>query len=364
MRIIERYIIKEVIKSFLACLFIFVFLYIIIDIFSHLDEILKQRLNYSYLVSYYSYFLPLIFVQVSPFSLLLAVLYTLGKLNRDNEITAMRSLGLSIYQITKGLLFLGVIVALLTFWINDRFVPVAFFKIQNMKMNLEKEKTPQKENEVINNFSMYGLKNRLYFVNRFYPKEKILEGITILEHDKNQNITKKIVANRGVYENGAWVFYQSLTYNYDQNGQIKGEPTYFDQELMNIPETSEDFLRQRQNPEYMNIAQLKDYLFKLSRSGATGAIRKLKVDLYYRFTKPLTAPLLILLAIPFAFMLKKKASGISSLAVAMMVGFLYYTLDAVSIAMGYEGILMPVLAVSLSHVIIILLSFKLIRHLP
>ena len=71
MRILDRYILKSVLSIFLLCFAVFFFLYIIIDLFSHLDEILKNSVQPRLLIQYYSAFLPVILTQVSPISCLL-----------------------------------------------------------------------------------------------------------------------------------------------------------------------------------------------------------------------------------------------------------------------------------------------------
>lgn len=366
MRILDRYILKNVISLFFTCLFTFLSLYIISDVFTNLSDILKHHVNPKVLAQYYLSFLPIIFVQVTPFSCLLSVLYTFGKLNRNNEIIAMRSSGLSIYQITKTVIIFGVVTSVFVFWINDRFVPRSLVTTENIRiqMSSQNKKVEPKETESINNLSMYGMKNRLFFVTKFSLATNSMEGITILEHDEHQNIVKKIVANKGVYKDGLWRFYQCITYDFDENSQIKNEPRFLDEEVMSIPETPREFLNQRQRPEYMTIAQIDDYIWKLSRSGATGVIRKLKVDLYQKYTMPLTAIIIILLAIPFSLKMKKRATGLSSLGLSIMVGFLYYVANAISVALGYAGILMPLLAVSLSHIIVFMFSIYLIDTLP
>jgi lipopolysaccharide export system permease protein len=211
---------------------------------------------------------------------------------------------------------------------------------------------------------MYGLKNRLYFVNKFSLATNTMEGIVILEHDEQQNIIKKIVASKGTYQDGFWRFYQSITYEFDENNRIKKEPQYFDEEIMTIPESPQGFLSQRQRPDFMNIAQLDDYIWRLSRSGAIGITRKLKVDLYQRFTTPLTSAIIILLGIPFAVRMKKRATGLSSIGISIMLGFLYYVLNAVSIALGNAGVFAPFLAATFAHLIAITVSLYLINNLP
>lgn len=366
MRILDRYIIKSVLAIFLACLFIFLFLYIIIDIFSYLEDILKHQVSIPTLIQYYLSYLPMIFVQVVPFCCLLATLYTFAKLNRDNEIIAMRASGLSIFGITKTVIIFGFIISMIVFWVNDRFVPMSLSLNEKIKYEMENKskKGQEKQKETISNLSMYGLGNRLFFVNKFSPGINTMEGIIILEQDEHQNITKKIVANKGVYKDNGWVFYQSISYDFDINGQMKDELRYSDEEIMPIPESPAEFLTQRQHPDVMTIAQLNDYIWKLSRSGATTVVRNLKVDLYQRYTSALLSLIIILLGIPFSLKIKRRATGISSLGISIMLAFLYYVVNAISIALGKSGILMPILAVSLSHILALSVSFYLLLALP
>lgn len=137
MRILDRYILKSAILIFLTCLLTFLFLYIIIDVFSHLEEILREKIALGILKQYYLSYLPIIFVQVAPIACLLATIYTFGKLNRDNEIIAMRSSGLSIWQITKTIIIFGAIVSVFVFWANERLVPASLSLNEKIKVQME-----------------------------------------------------------------------------------------------------------------------------------------------------------------------------------------------------------------------------------
>ncbi|MFC1804383.1 LptF/LptG family permease [Candidatus Omnitrophota bacterium] len=367
MRILDRYIFRSALNLFIGCLLVFLFLYIIIDIFSHLDEILKQQVDLQTLLRYYLGYIPIIFVQVAPVACLLATLYTFGRMNHNNEIIAMRSSGLSIFQITKTIIIFGIVVSVLTFWVNDKFVPSSLQLTEEIKEQMEagkKRKKAKKEERVVDNLCIYGLKNRLFYINKFYVDSERMEGVIVLEHDQEQNITKKVVANKGVYKEGLWRFYQSITYDFDSNGQVIGEPWYLEEEIMAIPETPRDFINQRQRPDFMTINELDDYIWKLSKSGALTVIRNLKVDLYHRFTSPFTSAIIILLGIPFALKMKKRATGLSSVGIAMFVGFVYYVFSAVGIALGKSGILFPALSASLSHILALSASIYLIHSLP
>jgi len=340
-------------------------MYVIIDVLSRLEDILKLQIHYTLLIQFYLTNLPIMFVQVAPFACLLSTLYTFSKLNHNNELIAMRASGLSIFYITKTAIIFGVMISLFVFWINDHLAPQAMLETKKIQIKMEEGKKGKKEKvESLTNLSMYGSKNRLFFINRFYPSTKTMEGIIILEQDEEQNLIRKIVANKGVYEDGIWKFYQSITYNFDRNGQIIEEPLYLEEEIMTIPETPNDFLAQRQRPEYMTINQLDNYIWKLSRSGATTVLRNLKIDLYQKFTSPFSSLIIILLGIPFSLMMQKRATGLSSIGISIIVGFLYYILDAVCVAIGRGGVLPPFLAASSAHIIALAFSISLINRLP
>lgn len=366
MRILDRYILKSILLIFISCIFVFLFLYIIIDVLSNLDDILKHQTTLILLARYYLSYLPVMFVQVSPFACLLSTVYTFGRLNHNNEIIAMRSSGLSIFRIARDALIFGLFISLAVFWVSDRFVPSSLVENQKLKIQMDEGLTRNKlkKIETITNLSMYGLRNRLFFINKFSPATKTMEGITILEHDQNQNLVKKIIATKGVYQDGLWRFFQSITYSFDQNGQVIDEPLYLEEEIMDIPETPEVMAALRQKPEQMTIRQMQDYIWRLSKSGATGVIRNLKVDLYQRFCSPFTSIIIILLGIPFSLMMRKRATGMSAIGVSIIVGFLYYVLDAVCLAIGKSGLLTPALSASLSHLIVLSSSLYLIAKLP
>ena len=368
MRILDRYILKSILSIFFVCLFTFLFLYIVVDIFSYLEDIIKQHVGIHALIMYYIGYLPIVFVQVAPFSCLLATLYTFAKFNRDNEIIAMRASGLSIIRVSKTVIVFGLLVSAVVFWASDKLVPSAMTLNQKLKYDMadksKKEREAARQQGTVMNLAMYGMNNRLFFINKFEPPKKAIEGIIILEQDEHQNITRKIVANTGVYKDGNWVFYQCITYNFDKSGQVKGEPEYFDEQLMPIPETPADFLSQKQSPEFMTIKQVKNYLGKLSKSGATTVVRRLKVDLYQRYFSPLLSFVIVLLGIPFSLKMHRRATGLSSIGISILLGFFYYVLNAVCIAFGKSGLLPPLASASLSHIIAFSTAVYFIHALP
>jgi lipopolysaccharide export system permease protein len=304
-------------------------------------------------------------VQVVPVACLLTTLYTFGILNRNNEIIAMRAAGLSVLQITKTIIVLGLLVSIFVFWLNDRITPRALLSTEKIKRQLQMEEKKSKEKVpfIINNVYVLGLRNRLFAIDRFYPNTKTIEGITILEQDQGHNVIKKTFAEKGAYKNGIWIFYNSTTYNY-KGKELTQQSEYREEEIMAIPETPEELLNQRQNPDFMDIKELDDYIWKLTKSGAVSVVQNFKVDFYARFFSPFTNIIIVLLGIPFALKMKKRATGLAAVGLSIIVAFLYFVLNAVSIAIGKNGILTPILAASLSHLIMLVFALLMIADLP
>ncbi|MCX7927659.1 MAG: LptF/LptG family permease [Candidatus Omnitrophica bacterium] len=366
MRILDRYISNFFLKMFFLCVSVFLFLFIIVDLFSHLELILENKLGWAILKHYYISLLPTVFIQVSPFACLLATLYTFAKMNNDNEITAMRASGLSVFDITRTTIIFGFILTIFVFWLNDRVAPAFRYKNSIIKETMENAK-PNKESlqeEILNNLAVYGRQNRLFYIKKFNLSNNQMFDIIILEHDNNQNIVKKIVATKGIYNDNVWKFFQCITYQYSEDGQLKESPKYSEEEIVPFPETPQDFILQRQNPSFMNVAQLEDYIWRLSKSGATAAARNFQVDYYDRFTMPLANLIIILLGIPFALRIRKKAPGLSAFGVSLILGFFYYILSAICLALGKAGIISPIFATTASHSIMLIISLYLLSTLP
>jgi len=348
MRIIDRYINNSILKVFIATIFIFCFLYVIIELTSTLDEIIDRKIPAKVLVEYYASFLPIIFTQTAPFACLISVMFVFTGLNNGNEIIVLRSSGQNFWQITKSAVYLGLIVSMVMFFVNERLVPQATErtkKIRNDHMILETDRL-RKKKEKIKNLTFYGLKNRLYFIDSFSVHNNELEGVNIIEYDEYQNIKQKIVALTGKWTGIGWKFYQCQITTYkitDISTPIKIR--VYKEKLMDIEENPDEFLRYRLNVNSMNIRQLKSYINRFSKSGATKAINNLRVDLHQKIAHPFGTFVIVLLGLPFALMVKsRKGATFSSIGLSLGIGFIFYVANAVALAFGKGDLLPPILS--------------------
>ena len=345
MRIVDRHIVIPIVKTFLSAILVFCCLYILIDVASNLNEIIGRKVPFVILAKYYLSFFPIIIVQTSTIACLIAVLLTFSHLNNNNEIIVLRTCGMNFWRIARPAIFFGLVVSAVIFWVNERFVPQATFASNEIREEniILKTDTERKKQEKIKNLTFYGLKNRLYFIDSFDPNTYDLEGITILGQDDNQNMREKIVALKGRWTGIAWklLHCQMTSFNPPDTTTLEAVK-YYEEKLMDIKETPQDFLKQRLDVNSMNIRQLHDYIVRFSRSGAAKALNNLRVDLHQKIAFPFGNIVIILAGLPLALMTgRRKGLTFTSLGIAIAIGFLFYVVNAVGLALGKGGLLFP-----------------------
>ncbi len=365
MRILDNYINKSIITIFVTTIILFCFLYVLIDITGILDEIIDREVPLAILAQYYISFFPIILAQSSSMACLIATLFTFSRLNNNNEVIVMRSSGLNFWQITRPALIFGILISVCIFWVNENYVPQANAKakeIWDANMMLESDRAKKKKE--IKNLTFYGLKNRLYFIDSFNPKDNTLNGITIIEYGEDQNIKQKIVALKGTWTGLAWKFYQCQITNYkDADTASPLKIVIYEEKLMDIKETPKDFMKQRIDVASMNIKELQQYIERFANSGAAKAINNLKVDVHQKIAFPFGNFIIVLVGLPFALMVKsRKRSTLTSLGIAIAIGFLFYVANAVALAFGKSGLLPPVLSAWIAPMLFTGLAIILIEN--
>src|SRR5437868_8754385 len=123
MRLLDRYLLRELLGPFIYCLCGFLILLIFGDLMSDLSDFQRKKLLLSDIAEYYFFSTPELLVQVVPIALLLALLYALTNHSRHNEITAIRAAGISLWRLCLPYLAVGFAASLGLFALNELWVP-------------------------------------------------------------------------------------------------------------------------------------------------------------------------------------------------------------------------------------------------
>jgi len=360
MRIIDRYILKYFIPSFLWCLVMFLFLYVIIDFFGHIDEIIRERVPFTMLAYYYLTFVPLIFVQTSTIAMLLANIYNLSKHNRHNEIVAMKAGGINIWSALRPILFIGLLVSVLVFLVGDKVASKSARISAGIKEELiDKKKRPEKR--IMHNVAVYGSKNRIIYARTFDARENKLRDIVVHEHDRRQNLTRKISAPEATFLKGSWLFSNALISRLDNQGKLIGDPEFRKKVTIDIAESPSDFAKRAWRAEFMSYKELKKYV-RLFEGGARNTLNRLRVELYYKISFPLTSLIIVLIGAPFALQIKR-GGALAGIGVGIIISLIYYAFSAIAMALGKARVLPPLVAAWLGNIVFGVFGFIRIQKL-
>ncbi len=360
MKIIDRYMVKGFLSPFAWCLFIFTIMAIIIDIFSFIEDVVKYKIPGSSLAAFYVYYSPTIILQVTPMAALLSTIFVLSNLNKNNEIIAMKSSGISLWRIISPIIILGFIISIISFIISDRIVPISS-KVASMIRHeeLEKEKRKNNPQKIVENVAVYGAGNKIVFARLYDTEKKLLTDVIIHEHDKSENLVSKITAQNGVWTGSSWKFYKVIMWKIDNTGKILSEPAFYAEKIIPLKERPGDFAYKEWHSEYMSYAELKSYINNF-RGTSTRLVRGLLVDLYQKASFPLITLIIILIGAPFA-LITTRGGVMIGVGMSIAIGLLYYACIAISIAFGKAGMLPPFASAWIGNVVFGIIGIYLIN---
>jgi lipopolysaccharide export system permease protein len=108
LKLIDRQLVRSYVKSYFVCLVSLIALYIVIDLFNNIDEFLQHGRTFvqavGHIASYYGYMSTLIFDRLSEAIVLLAAMFTVAWLQRNNELLPQLSAGVSTRRVVRPVL--------------------------------------------------------------------------------------------------------------------------------------------------------------------------------------------------------------------------------------------------------------------
>ncbi|MBD3264944.1 MAG: LptF/LptG family permease [Candidatus Omnitrophica bacterium] len=342
MRIIDKYILKNICFSYMFILVVFIGLYFIIDIFSNLSDILRTRPEIKTLLEYYIYSLPLIILRISSFSLLISILYVLGEMNKNNEIISMRTLGLNLAKIAFPVIFFSLCVSISLLFLQENILIHSQKKVQDLKETFSGDSL-EKMSEEENLAFVYN--NTIFFVEKLLPREKIMQNTIIFRKDKEHNVSEKIIYKRIVFRDGEWIGQNGISYTLNEEGNITGNPQTWEEKKIEMDYSPKELvLKKSIFLQYSSLSTLREEIDRLQKTNSTKLLSNLVIDYHHKLAEPFSGLFLVIGVLPLALEIKKRKVALSSLGAGFIFGFLYYLLSSLSIALGKSGLILPALS--------------------
>ncbi|MCM8812415.1 MAG: LptF/LptG family permease [Candidatus Omnitrophica bacterium] len=360
MKLITHYILEEFFKALLGCFLVFISLFWIIDLFEHLDEITHAKVPLFVLCDYYFSLTPHICVQISPILLMLAAMITLNAMSRHNEIIALKAGGVNLWRIFSLFLVSGALFAGANFAVNELVMPESYLHAQNLKEEYFQPGGARRIAQVLKNITLFGSQNRIYIIKSYDPLRQRMENVTISESDDTNRPVRRIFAQKAQWIEGYWIFYNCIESEFDREGNLRSEPLRYVEKVYPLDETPRDFTRATVHPELINYWQLKKFIRRLAHTGIS--TQKEQVVLANKIAFPAANFILLFFAFPFALTRVRAAGTLKGISISLIICFLYWGANALSLSLGKIGLLPPLAAAWLPNLLfggigLVLVSF-------
>ena len=343
MRILSLYISREFLKLFFFLVICFISIYTIFDFIEKVDNFQEANVDTGIMITFFFLQMPEIASLLMPLAVLLATLLTLGLMAKRNEIVAVKASGINLFRLSLPIVLLSITLALGATLINETVLPQTKARtnyIWNQLVENRPGRFYHKEN------FWYKGQNSIYRIGKFDPAGQTLDRVIYHRFDQLFNMILRVDAEKAVYKQGRWTFYNGLWQEALPNGGFSATP--FKEHRVDLPETPQDFSSLAKPSNEMGFAELARFVRKVELEGYDSL--RYRVDLQAKISFPFVCLIMALWGIALALFKEKGrflAQGII-LGFGVALGY-WVSFSYVRSIFGYSGVLPPLLAVWLPN---------------
>ncbi len=339
-RLMDLYLLRRFFWYFVLLMGAFVFLFEAFTFFELLDDIARHHVAFLTVVDYFGSLTPYLLYQLAPLAALVATLVTVGVMSKNNEIVACKASGISLYRLAGPLLLAGIVLASMMILVDDTYLPYANQR-QDALRNQIKGRPPQTYRQPER--WIFGENAKIYNYDLFDPNQSLFGGLSVVEIDPTTfQVQRRVFASRAQWSEtqNLWVLESGWVRDF-ADGVIKRYERFNVKDLPELTEPPSYFHREVRQAFQMNWSELRRYIDGLHRAGFD--VATLTVQMHRKLAFPLIAPISMLLAFPFAFLVGTRGA-VGGVAIGVAIGILYWLGAELLTAMGGVGQLPPLLA--------------------
>jgi lipopolysaccharide export system permease protein len=372
---IDRYILRQFVQTFFFAIIAFVAIYITVNLMENLDDFFDRNVSNDIIIKYYIYRIPDIVQLVVPIAMLLASLFTIGRLDQSNELTAIRSSGRSMRRLAVPLLSFGLIMSFVMVYFNGWVVPVTnkeYYAIDRKYLgrnliggqhNVFLRLSPSL-NLLMEYFDPTTGEARRVSMERFDTAAPVvvadISGRTATELQQSSDtahvikITERVDATTMRYDSVSktWILLDGVARNFDDPNAVV-TTKFTERELPGLPVTPEELNLSQQNIYELTLAEHRSRIRQETLSGRD--LTKFWIDYYSRIAFPFSALIVIFFGIPFSNAQRKGGAAVT-IAVTGLISAIYLILTEVSKAFTYGLELPPALTAWMANLVFLVVG--------
>ncbi len=350
--ILYRYIIREMLPPFLLNVIFLTFIFLLSRILEITNLIVNYKIGLAPVFRMIIYTMPYFLAYVIPMSVMLAVLLTFLRMSGDNEITALKASGVSLYQMLPPVLTFCLAGCLLTAFMSVYGLPWGRLALKELtfKVIVSNVDIGLKEREFNNSF-----KRVMLYINKVDIKTRTLIDVFIEDYrSKDHSIT--VVAPRGrIFSDPEKTAFRLSLYNgainqVDLKSKSVNTVRFETYDInLNLRESVTGDIEGPKDEKEMTLAELRQYLEEVPE----------KDDRYYttlmefhkKFSIPFACIPMGLLAIPLGVR-SRIARRSYGLALGLIFFLFYYLLLSVGLVFGETGQYPPIIGMWVPNLVI------------
>ncbi len=339
MRILDRYILREYLRTFLLGLLFFVGLVIIVRLFDkELGRLLSGNMPFTDWLRLVIYHAPERVMQAIPAASMLAPLFMVGRFSRSNELTAMKSAGISIYRIIAPMLGVTLLVSLSAIIFNDQVVSRANWTAKQLE---RRSRSPKDRN-----IFFKGQEGRFYYIQRIDMRSRTMRRLTLYELNGDE-LRLEVFADTVRWDDDRWTLLNGWSRHFEGGTEIEFQP--FELYEIQAPVRPDLLAGSDARPSEMTYAALSQLVkYKKSVGQVT---RKERVEMHHKIAYPFAAMVAVFIGAPLAIYFGQLGAA-SAFVITMFIQFLYWGIALATFeALGENGRLPAVVACWLPNLI-------------
>ncbi len=373
MSILDKYVSREFLKPIFGSLVLIVGILIVTRVMDDMKWTMNRGQPLELSLFYWLHHLPEYITGILPMCLVFATSYTIGMLNKNNELTAIMVGGNSFFRIAAPMMIISLFLSGVIFFLNEKLV-----NYSNKERELYKcyiQKYPDKawcnaEFSRSNDRNQIRIRSpkdndRVYFIfaDKFLHAEQELVGVDILYLVKNK-MQERIIASKARYQEGKWHFFNGYRYAIGYDGQLV-EQQRFEKEFfpVHLPLKRVTIKERKFNAHFvkgnaLGFAETIEYIQELRAAGKPYRLEQ--VELQAKISMPFMAFILTFLGAATGTRLKK-AVIVLAFAQSLFMAFLYILFLQTGKILGREGLVNPVLAAWFGNILFFSVGVYLFR---
>jgi lipopolysaccharide export system permease protein len=351
MKIIDKYIIREFAPQFFLGFMVFSFILLMEKIFYLTDLILTKGVSFINVVKIFLYITPSFLSFTFPMAFLMGTLLTFGRLQDDNEITALKAGGVSQLKIIKPLLIISILAAIFTIYFNQFIVPNSQKKFTYLYYDIAYQSPTLKFEE--NTF--FNIKDYKFYIRKIDNKKNTMKDILIYKMEEDANFPILITAKNGdIKQNDETLMlnlYNGSMQQKDDKNTAKFTQMFFKKYSLDFDMKEAEGKLHDYAKSIMNLTgpEIKREIKNLKEHNIDTKI--FDIQYHQRISLAIACFVFVFLGASLSISSNKHTKSIA-FGLSLLVIVVYYIILTIGISLAEKNILQPFFALNLPNIVL------------